>query len=75
MSSVTRTAATVGNCFSVTIYIAAYVSNLNVPPLGLPLITRLALCLSASVNGIGCLSMASMWPIRALQAVSIILPC
>ena len=60
MSSVTRTAAIVGNCSSVTICIVAYVSNLDVPPLGLPLITKLSLRLSALANGIRCLSMAYM---------------
>ena len=59
-SSVTRTTDIVGNCSSVTTCIAAYVSNRDVPPLGLPLITRRSLCLSAPVNGIRCLSMASM---------------
>ena len=60
ISSMTRTAAIVGNCSYVTTCIVAYVSNLDVPPLGLPLITKLSLCLSAPVNGIRCLSMASM---------------
>ena len=49
--------------------------NWYVPPLGLPLITKLSLYLSAPVNGIRCLSVASMRPIGALQAVGAILSC
>ena len=41
----------------------AYASNRNVSPLGLPLTTKLSLCLSAPVNGIRCLSMVSMRPV------------
>ena len=37
--------------------------NWYVPPLGLPLITKLSLCLSVPVSGIRCLSTVSTWPV------------